>query len=87
MEEGTSAHLLNMADIICAEFDRGKQATHDAVIAYATENGLSLGAIMNSLRIALVGRAVGPEIFDIVELLGAQETAARIRRAVEIVKI
>lgn len=86
-KEGTSAHLLNMADIICAEFDRGKQATHDAVIAYATENGLSLGAIMNSLRIALVGRAVGPEIFDIVELLGAQETAARIRRAVEIVKI
>ena len=41
---------------------------------------------MNSLRIALVGRAVGPEIFDIVELLGPDETAARIRRAVDTIK-
>lgn len=86
-KEGSSAHLLKMADIIRERFAEGKQPVHDAVIAYATENGLQLGAIMNSLRIALVGRAVGPEIFDIIELLGAEETVARIRRAVDIVKI
>lgn len=86
-KEGTSAHLLRMGEIIAETFPQGKQPMHDAVIAYATGCGLALGAIMNSLRIALVGRAVGPEIFDIVELLGADETLARIARAVETVKI
>lgn len=86
-KEGSSIHLLKMADIIRDRFSDGKQPMHDAVIAYATENGLQLGSIMNSLRIALVGRAVGPEIFDIIELLGADETVARIHRAVDVVKI
>ena len=75
-----------MARIIDADFAKGKGPLHDAVIGYATEQGLNLGSIMNSLRIALVGAAKGPEIFDIIELLGKNETLARIRRAVEVVK-
>ena len=74
------------ARIIDADFAKGKGPLHDAVIGYATEQGLNLGSIMNSLRIALVGAAKGPEIFDIIELLGKNETLARIRRAVEVVK-
>ena len=85
-KDGTSAHLLEMAQIICTTFPQGKQAMHDAVLAYAGGTGLPLGAIMNSLRIALVGRAVGPEIFDIIEVLGVEQTCQRIVRAVETVR-
>ena len=85
-KDGTSAHLLEMAQIIRTMFPQGKQAMHDAVLAYAGGTGLPLGAIMNSLRIALVGRAVGPEIFDIIEVLGAEQTCERIARAVETVR-
>lgn len=83
---GTSAHLTEMAHIIDADFAKGKGPLHDAVIGYATEQGLNLGSIMNSLRIALVGAAKGPEIFDIIELLGKDETLARIARAVDVIK-
>ena len=86
-KEGTSAHLMVMADIISREFAAGKQVMHDAVIGYAQGEGLSLGLIMNSLRIALVGAAKGPEIFDIIETLGVEETVSRIHRAVDVVKI
>jgi glutamyl-tRNA synthetase len=86
-KEGTSAHLMVMADIIAREFSAGKQVMHDAVIGYAQGEGLSLGLIMNSLRIALVGAAKGPEIFDIIEALGVQETVSRIHRAVDVVKL
>ena len=85
-KDGTSAHLLEMAQIIRTTFPQGKQAMHDAVLAYAGGTGLPLGAIMNSLRIALVGRAVGPEIFDIIEVLGVEQTCQRIVRAVETVR-
>ena len=85
-KDGTSAHLLEMAQIIRTTFPQGKQAMHDAVLAYAGGTGLPLGAIMNSLRIALVGRAVGPEIFDIIEVLGVEQTCQRIVWAVETVR-
>ena len=75
-----------MAQIIRTTFPQGKQAMHDAVLAYAGGTGLPLGAIMNSLRIALVGRAVGPEIFDIIEVLGVEQTCQRIVWAVETVR-
>ncbi|MDD4820222.1 MAG: glutamate--tRNA ligase [Flavobacteriales bacterium] len=86
-KEGSSAHLLVMADIINEKFAQGKEVMHDAVIGYANEQGLSLGLIMNALRIALVGTAKGPDIFDIVQMLGKDETVARVKRAVEVVKI
>ena len=38
---------------------------------------------MNALRVTLVGAAMGPQIFDITDFIGKEETLSRARRAIE----
>ncbi len=37
-----------------------------------------MGQIMNMLRLSLVGTSIGPNIFDIIEIIGREETIKRI---------
>ena len=52
------------------------------VIKWIEEKGYGMGAVMNAFRLALVGAAKGPHLFDITEIIGKEETIARLRRAV-----
>lgn len=56
--------------------------TETAVKEWIQGSGLGLGAVMNAFRLAIVGESKGPHMFDITELLGRAETAARLERAV-----
>ena len=47
---------------------------------FIEKNELGFGKIMNPLRILIVGAAMGPHLFDIMEIIGKQETLARIER-------
>jgi len=49
------------------------------VRAYAEENNLKLGKIAQPLRAALTGRSVSPGVFDVLAVLGRDESIARIR--------
>lgn len=40
-----------------------------------------MGAIMNTLRLALVGASLGPNLFDIMQIIGKSETVQRIEKA------
>jgi glutamyl-tRNA synthetase len=53
-----------------------------ATRAYAEEAGLKLGKVAQPLRAALTGRATSPGIFDVLEVLGRDESLARIRAQV-----
>jgi glutamyl-tRNA synthetase len=55
------------------------EALDAAVRAYAEEAGLKLGKVAQPLRAALTGRATSPGIFDVLEVLGRNESIARIR--------
>ncbi len=48
---------------------------------FMNENGWNFGNVMNTLRICLVGGNQGPDLFRICEILGKQETVARIKSA------
>ncbi len=48
----------------------------------AQENGLKAGEVMLPFRIMLVGGKFGPGVFDIVKLLGKEETAHRIEKGI-----
>ena len=50
----------------------------EGVKAVATEAGLGLGKIAQPLRAALTGRGTSPGIFDVLVLLGREESLARI---------
>jgi glutamyl-tRNA synthetase len=54
-------------------------AAVEAVIrGYAERAGLKLGAVAQPLRAALTGRTTSPPIFDVLEVLGADESLARL---------
>jgi glutamyl-tRNA synthetase len=55
------------------------EALDAAVRRYAEEAGLKLGKVAQPLRAALTGRTTSPGIFDVLEVLGREESLARIR--------
>ncbi|MBB3234700.1 glutamate--tRNA ligase [Phyllobacterium endophyticum] len=50
-----------------------------AVRAYAEETGLKLGKIAQPLRAALTGKATSPGVFDVLAVLGREESLGRIK--------
>ncbi|MBW8359514.1 MAG: glutamate--tRNA ligase [Weeksellaceae bacterium] len=55
-----------------------KQAIHD----FADGKSLGMGKVMMPLRLALVGELKGPDVPDILEILGYEESKSRILNAV-----
>ena len=49
---------------------------------WMTQNEIGMGKVMQPLRLSIVGALKGPHLFDIIELIGKEETVARIRRAI-----
>ena len=56
-------------------------ALENAVRVLAEDAGLGLGKVAQPLRAALTGRTTSPGIFDVLLLLGREESLARIRDA------
>jgi glutamyl-tRNA synthetase len=59
------------------------QKIEEAFTLELTEKNLSFGQLGPVLRIALTGRFTGPSAFEIAEILGKDECAARIDRAIQ----
>lgn len=72
--QALSQHLQN------AEFssEKLKETMHH----FAEEKELGMGKVMMPLRLALVGELKGPDVPDIMSILGKEETIQRIQRAV-----
>ena len=51
---------------------------------YIATHELNMGQIMNCLRLSIVGSGTGIHLFDIMELLGKDETLTRISTALEV---
>jgi glutamyl-tRNA synthetase len=64
---------------------RNASWTRDALEAVATqaaeENGIKFGKLAAPLRAALAGRTVSPSVFDMMLVLGREETLARLEEA------
>jgi glutamyl-tRNA synthetase len=58
------------------------QTAEAAVRELADASGVKLGSLAQPLRAALTGRATSPGIFEVLELLGKDESVARIRDVV-----
>jgi len=54
------------------------EETESAMRAFADQNGLKFGAVAQPLRAALTGRSTSPGIFDVLAVLGRDESLARL---------
>jgi glutamyl-tRNA synthetase len=79
--EETSAILAELAsNLEGTEFNAEnlKQVMHD----FVENKGLGMGKVMMPLRLALVGELKGPDVPDILELIGREESISRINNAI-----
>ena len=49
-----------------------------AVRGTAAERGIKAGALIHAVRVALTGRTASPGLFEMMALLGREETIARL---------
>jgi glutamyl-tRNA synthetase len=70
-------------DAMAAVTDWSAGALEDAVRRVAEDAGIGLGKVAQPLRAALTGRTTSPGIFDVLALLGREESLARIADRLE----
>jgi len=49
---------------------------------WMTQNEIGMGKVMQPLRLSLVGKMMGPHLFDIIEMIGKEETIKRIEKTI-----
>lgn len=85
--EDTPRIMGELVDVLLALPDFGSKAAEPVVLDWIASKGYHLGNVMNAFRLTVVGECKGPHMFDITELLGKDETVARIKKGVERIKI
>jgi glutamyl-tRNA synthetase len=77
-KDGARASLGALLPALRGAGDWSAPALEAAVKAHAASAGMKLGAIAQPLRAALTGRTASPGIFDVLAILGRDESLARI---------
>ena len=79
LDGGGRTHLAALIPRFAALADWKATSLEAAVRDYAAENEVKLGEAAQPLRAALTGRATSPGIFDVLEVLGRDESLGRMR--------
>ena len=84
LDDGARDLLARVAPGTLAESPNGAQARPSRRCGrLPRREGVKLGQVAQPLRAALTGRATSPGIFDVLVLLGREESLARVGRPVE----
>jgi glutamyl-tRNA synthetase len=78
LDHAATALLTKVADRFGAVDEWTLESVEAAVRAVAEDVGLGLGKVAQPLRAALTGRTTSPGIFDVIFLLGRDETLGRL---------
>src|SRR5690606_3979641 len=83
VNEGTKTLMLELVTIIqrVNDFTAGNIQTD--IKAWITEKKIGFGKVMMPLRLALVGALQGPDVFEIMFMIGKKQTVNRIENLVK----
>ena len=65
------------------EFNAEK--TEEIVKEWISAKEYNMGGIMNAFRLSVVGEPKGPHMFDIIAIIGKDETIKRLKKAIEVI--
>ena len=82
-KEGTPELMQELIAVINNIEDFSSENTESKIKAWITEKEIGFGKVMQPLRLSLVGKLAGPHLFDIIAMIGKQETVARLNNAIE----
>lgn len=76
--------VLNQVASVIDSIDDFTAANIETTIKqWINDQGIGMGKVMQPLRISLVGALKGPDLFEIIELIGKKQTVDRIQFAIE----
>jgi len=80
LKEGTKELMEQLVAIISPIEDFEVETLQTEIKGWITKNEIGFGKIMMPLRLALVGALQGPDVFDIMYMIGKNETIKRIEK-------
>ncbi|MCL4141952.1 UNVERIFIED_CONTAM: hypothetical protein GTU68_010041 [Idotea baltica] len=83
LKEDTAKLMNELIIILNTNTDFNVEALQTEIKGWITSNEISFGKIMMPLRLALVGALQGPDVFDIMYMIGKAETVNRIKNIVK----
>jgi glutamyl-tRNA synthetase len=75
--------MIELSEFLNTISDFSAQNTEQKVKAWTEENSYNMGAIMNNFRLLVVGEPKGPHLFEIISLIGKQDTIIRLQKGIE----
>ena len=78
-KEGTPAIIEAMIQKFEGIEDFSTENVEIAFKSYLSENELGMGAVLPNFRVLVTGKGMGPSMFQIVSILGKDETLARLK--------
>jgi glutamyl-tRNA synthetase len=85
-KEGTSEIMTELVEVLKMQPDFSSEILESNIKAWIAEKELSFGKVMPPLRLVMVGDMKGPHIFDIMSMVGKEETIARIAKAIAVLE-
>ncbi|MDY0780488.1 glutamate--tRNA ligase [Tenacibaculum sp. IB213877] len=82
-KEGTSDLMKELVVIISKIDDFTIENAQTEIKGWITSKEIGFGKVMQPLRLSLVGRLAGPDLFDIMSMIGKETTIERINNAIE----
>lgn len=84
IKEDAKGLMQELVSVIESADDSSKDAIQDAVKGWITSNEIGFGKVMMPLRLALVGALQGPDVFDIMFMIGKAESIQRINQFIKV---
>jgi glutamyl-tRNA synthetase len=81
-KEDSAKRIQELIDVLQPVDDFSATHTESIVMKWIESRGYHIGNIMNAFRVALVGKAKGPHLFDITEIIGKEEAIGRLKKAI-----
>ena len=82
-KEGTPDIMNQLVSVLESIEDFSSENVENVVKAWITEKELSFGKVMPPLRLVIVGDMKGPHIFDILSMIGKEESIQRIQASIK----
>ena len=83
IKDDTPVLLQEVINIVTRTKEFTVQNLQDKIKSWITANDIGFGKVMMPLRLALVGALQGPDVFDIMFMIGKAETVKRIEALVK----
>jgi glutamyl-tRNA synthetase len=77
----TNEKLTSISELFAGITEWKAESIKETFSAFMNEKGWGFGVVMVPIRLALVGSSSGPDLFEICEMIGKEETIGRIAKA------